>query len=151
MKKLLLLGLLAVGVAGNAARAAAPFGERTTFTRGDLRFPEFSLRFLERDRHNPTGTALDAVKYTFAVIGPDGKLVTKLKFSRGAFNDGLSVFEVAGKKYAAEMFYSTLGLGPGPQWEMPPANRLNFDEILIWDEASAKAGNALAARAMSGQ
>lgn len=149
MRKLLLLGaILALGIAPGRAMTETTFGQRSAYAQGELRFGDFSLRFLERERHHPTGTALDAVTYTFAVIAKDRTLVTKLKFTRGAVDEGVKVFEVGGKKYAAEMFYSTSGLGLAPRWRLPAEARLNYEEILVWDESTARVNNPQLARAL---
>jgi hypothetical protein len=57
------------------------------------------------------------------------------------YYDPVRFFDIDGKRFAAEMFYST---AEQPiSLENPPKRdgRLPHDQIVIWDEASAKSRN----------
>jgi hypothetical protein len=139
-----LVFVLAMVIAGASVASAmtdTAYGKRSAYAQGDLRYPDFSLRFLERELRKTTGTALGAVTYTFAVIDKDQKLVSKLKFTLLGVFDNVKTFEVGGRKYAAEMFYTTTDQSPVPQWNPTPDGHMKHDEIVVWDEASARASN----------
>lgn len=137
----LLLFAVAVTSAAEVAEVEAAFGERLSYEKRELCYPGFRVRFKSREEHRPAGTVIRAVTYTFEVIGAKEVKASRLVFTMSGVFDNVATFEMDGKSYAAEMFYTTAGQPLVP--EIPPKQNgeMKHDEIIVWDEAAARIGN----------
>jgi len=122
-------------------RAPAEYGRRIRYVDGALDYPEFSVRFLKREEYRPPGTRLLAVTYRFAVIGKKEDKIAGFAFIMSGTYENTRVFEVGGKMFVAEMFYSTGGQPVPPEVSPKPGGSMHEEEIVIWDEPTARSGN----------
>jgi hypothetical protein len=124
----------------NSPVVAARFGERIRFRRNVLRYPGFSLLFTQENVTTQLRGQMQGVSYRFAVFGSAGKRDREsgVQFFDGSLANG-QVFTVDGISYVAEMFFTT---GRGSDKRAGQSGvPLRHDEMIVWDEASARASN----------
>ena len=128
----------------NLPRIDGGYGIRVRYDQGIVSYPDFTVRFASRTELARNDSATPWVKYAFEVFDTDSRTIGgEITFNSEERANGRR-FDVRGKIYFAEMFYSTGGLKAG---EKPPLSaHLAPNEIVIWDRSSAPRGNSIAAR-----
>jgi hypothetical protein len=128
----------------NLQRIDGRYGIRIRFDQGIVSYPDFTVRFASRTELARNDGAIPWVKYAFEVLDTDNRTIGgDITFNSEERANGRR-FDVRGKIYFAEMFYSTAGLKNG---EIPPLGaHLAPDEMVIWDRSSAARGNSIVAR-----
>jgi len=112
------------------------YGAPVHFREGILIYPDFSLRFEDRKEFVQSGSRPPWVNYVFHFhhgnfVGDDFTFTSEHRANARRFDDN-------GRVYVAEMFYSTAGL---PMNSRVSHTALPDDELIVWDESSAAAGN----------
>ena len=114
------------------------FGIPARFDSGILQYPGFTVSFGQKTELFRAGQPSWVIR-TFRVL-KDGHLTIGGDI---VFNSEMRVngrrFDVGGQIYVAELYYSTAGLKEGEAVSLNA--RLADDEIVIWDEATARSGN----------
>jgi hypothetical protein len=141
MKLLIHLSLVLVAASAFAQpamkRAHAEYGKRIHYVDGVLEYPDFSVRFLKREEYRPPGTRLLATTYSFDVLGKKEDRIAGFAFVMSGTYENARAFEVGGKMFVAEMFYSSAGQPVPPK----AGGAMREEEIVIWDESTARSGN----------
>jgi hypothetical protein len=133
MKFVQLLGLVFAIAVCNAteppSRVERSFGERAGYLGATISYPDFAIRFVEkREKQGPRPYSTD---YVFEIL--DKKTEKKI----GSFTFVMSgvylepKFDLNGKKYAVEMFCTLSN----------DSRALGEDEVIVWDERTAKYAN----------
>jgi len=122
-------------------KAHAEYGHRVRYVDGVLEYSDFSVRFLKREEYRPPGTRLLATTYSFDVLGKKEEKIGGFAFIMSGVYENAHVFEVDGKIFVAEMFYSTAGQPTVHKTPSKEDGSVPDDEIIVWDEATAKSGN----------
>lgn len=133
-----LLLVLVMRVSCQTARRDTSFGKRLTYTDADLQFPDFRIRFVACKEYHVPGTFFYSSKWTFDVIDGNGLTRSHFAFINGGLKETLQVFRVGDKQYFAEMHYTT---SRQPLFSKRQKRLLKSDQIIIWDERSARSMN----------
>lgn len=145
-----LLGLRPVAAQEHALRsekiavASAQFGVRERCDTGLLQYPGFTVRLSQKTELFRASGQPPWVIRVFEVL-KDGQITIggDVVFNSEERVNGRR-FDVDGKIYVAERYHSTAGLEEGQA--VPLTARLADDEIVIWNEATAKSGNVQLAK-----
>ncbi|MBL9217172.1 MAG: energy transducer TonB [Opitutaceae bacterium] len=142
---ILILSLVAVlfVTAGNCAPpiVAATYGKPADYWEGILKYPDFTVRYRQRTEETVIGTRAPWFTHVFHVLDNDRRTIGGEITFTSAQLANVRRFDVRGKIYLAEMGYTTAGVptageGAGTHTLIPQGR------LIIWDEDSAKAGNA---------
>ena len=128
----------------NLSRIEGRYGVRMRFDQAIISYPDFTVRYASRTELARNESTTPWVRYAFEVLDGDNRTIGgDITFNSEERANGRR-FDVEGKIYFAEMFYSTAGLKVG---EAPPLSaHLAPNEIVIWDKSSATRGNPVLAK-----
>lgn len=128
---------------GNSAPpvVAASYGKPADYWEGILKYPDFTVRYQKKTEETVVGSNAPWITHGFQVLDNDRHTIGgEITFNSAELANARR-FDVRGKIYIAEMFYTTAGL-PAPGEGATAHAILPQGRIVIWDEESAKAGNA---------
>lgn len=141
----LLVGLFSMLLPSQAATSkgdiSAQYGCRMHYLDGPLKYSNFTIRFLKREAHHLIGTRLSSTSYTFEVLNEKGRKIGGFEFTMSGVYENTCDFMVGGKKYVVEMFYSTGHSLKAGGKSVECYGSLTDNEIIVWNEATAKRGN----------
>jgi hypothetical protein len=128
------------GADGAATKANAPVraecGKAVRYADSPITFPAFVIHFLKREEFkDPVARRT----YLFEVTDLEGKKVAEPRFQMAGVYRNELAFTVRGKTIVIEKFYTAAGLAL--PFAERNARRLGDDELVVWDESSAKMGN----------
>lgn len=115
------------------------YGERASYSGAVIRYPDFSLKFIEKREKQGSGPFYTA--YVFHLLDKkDSKKIGEVTFVMSGLYD-CPDFVLAGKKYIMEMFDTTSDEPYPLAIPGKSSGEMKEDEVLIWDEPTAKQRN----------
>lgn len=115
------------------------YGIPARFDEGILKYPDFTVRFTTRTEFARDDRSSPWVKYVFEVLDTEHRTIGGDITVNSEERANGRRFDVHGKIYIAEMFYSTADLSESEQPSLK--SRLARDEIVVWDESAASKHN----------
>jgi hypothetical protein len=138
--------ILLFNTAVRAQPSSAPtincaYGVLARYDEGILKYDDFTVQLRKRTEHLQANGKMPWVVYVFEVLDREGRTIGgDITFNSEERANGRR-FDVDGKIYLAEMFYSTAGLPESGSVSPQCHSRLASGEIVIWNETAAAKQN----------